>query len=160
MCRDRKSTICHRHRAGFTLIEVLIVVIILSILAATIIPRYLSTADDAKQSSLNHNLHVMEAQFEIYRAQHLNTYPTITNNSLPQLTSPTNANGEIGAAGPLYPFGPYVLEPPMNPYDGSMKVTPAAVPGQKPGGVVGNLGGWQYDVSNGAFWPNNPEYYR
>jgi len=32
------------------------------------------------------------------------------------------------------------------------------VPGQKPTGVVGNLGGWQYDESNGAVWPNRPEY--
>ena len=160
MPRERNFTIRRRLSMGFTLIEVLIVVAILAVLAGTIIPRYLSTADDAKASSLIHNLHVMEAQFEIYRAQHLNKYPTIMNNSLPQLTSPTNAAGEIGATGPQYPFGPYVLEPPMNPYDGGKNVTPVAVPGQKPGGVVGNLGGWQYDVSNGAFWPNNPEYYK
>ena len=102
----------------------------------------------------------METQFEIYRAQHLNKYPTITNNSLPQLTSSTNAAGDIGVASPDFPFGPYILEPPMNPYDGSKNVVPVAVPGQKPAGVVGNLGGWQYDVSNGAFWPNNPEYYK
>jgi general secretion pathway protein G len=148
-----------RHSAGFTLIEVLIVVVILAVLAGVIIPRYLTTADDAKQSSLKHNLHVMEAQLEVYRVQHLTRYPTIIDNGLPQMTSATNSAGDIGIAGPQYPLGPYLLEAPMNPYDGSKKVTPVAVPGQKPTAVVGSLGGWQYDESTGAFWPNNPECY-
>jgi general secretion pathway protein G len=148
-----------RSRTAFTLIEVLLVVVILAVLAGVIIPRYLTTADDAKESAMKHNLHVMEAQMEMYRAQHLNRYPTITNNALPQLTGASNSAGEIGATGPQYPFGPYVLEAPMNPYDGSKKVTPVAVPGQKPTAVLGSLGGWQYDETTGAFWPNNPEYY-
>jgi general secretion pathway protein G len=151
----------HRRRnAGFTLIEVLLVVVIMAVLAGSIIPRFLGTADDAKASSLKHNLHVMEAQLEVYRAQHLNRYPTIQDNALPQLTSATNAAGEIGASGPNYSFGPYVIEAPMNPFDGSKKVTAVAVPGQKPTGVVGTLGGWQYDESTGALWPNNAEYYK
>jgi general secretion pathway protein G len=150
-----------RHcRPGFTLIEVLLVVVIMAVLAGAIIPRYLTTADDAKRSSLTHNLHVMEAQLELYRAQHLNRYPAITNNALPQITASTNSAGQIGVAGPQFPCGPYVLEPPMNPYDGSKKVTPVAAPGQKPTGVVGSLGGWLYDETNGAFWPNNPESYQ
>lgn len=150
----------NRRRTAFTLIEVLLVVVIIAVLAGTIISRFLETADDAKASSLSHNLHVVEAQLELYRAQHLNRYPTIQNNALPQLTSASNAAGEIGASGPNHPFGPYVLEAPMNPFDGSKKVTPVAVPGQKPTGVVGQLGGWQYDQNTGALWPNNAEYYQ
>jgi len=145
---------------GFTLIEVLLVVVILAVLAGAIIPRYLSTTEDAKQSSLCHNLNVIETQMEIYRAQHLNHYPTIQGGGLPQLTAATNAAGEIGPAGPQYPFGPYLLEAPMNPYDGSKMVVPVAVPGQQPVGLVGSLGGWQYDETTGAFWPNNTECYR
>ncbi len=149
-----------RYCTGFTLIEVLIVVVIVAVLAGAIIPRFLNTADDAKASSLTHNLAVVETQIELYRAQHLNSYPSIQENALPQLTRATNAAGEIGTAGPQYPFGPYLLEPPMNPYDGSTKVTPVAAPGQKPTAPVGALGGWQYDASNGALWPNNAEWYR
>jgi hypothetical protein len=48
----------------------------------------------------------------------------------------------------------------MNPYDGSKNVEAVGVPGQKPTGVAGTHGGWQYDVSNGALWPNNPECYK
>jgi general secretion pathway protein G len=149
-----------RHNAAFTLIEVLLVVVIMAVLAGVIIPSFLNTADDAKSSSLKHNLSVVEVQLEVYRAQHMNRYPTIQDNGLPQLTTATNAAGKTGASGPDYPLGPYVLEAPMNPYDGSKKVTAVAVPGQKPTGVVGSLGGWQYDESTGAFWPNNAEYYK
>ena len=150
----------HRRHAGFTLIEVLLVVVITAVLAGAIIPRFLGTADDAKTSSLKHNLHVMEAQLEIYRAQHLNRYPTIQDNALPQFIGATNTAGEIGQSGPKYPFGPYVIEAPMNPFDGSKAVTAVAVPGQKPSGVVNALGGWQFDESTGAFWPNHAEYYK
>ena len=95
-----------------------------------------------------------------FTAPNISAYPAITNNGLPQLTSSTNAAGDIGIPGSQYPFGPYILESPMNPYDGSKKVTPVAVPGQKPSGMVGNLGGWLYDQANGAIWPNNPECYQ
>jgi len=122
--------------------------------------RFQNVTDDAKNSSLKHTLHVVETQLEIYRSQHANSYPTIQDNSLPQLTSATNADGSIGTAGSNYPFGPYLLESPMNPYDGSTKVTAVATAGQKPTAVVGSLGGWQYDVSNGTFWPNNAEYFK
>jgi hypothetical protein len=69
--------------------------------------------------------------------------------------------GEIGAAGPDYPFGPYVADGlPPNPFDRSNKVTPVAQPRKPPTGVVGNLGGWQYDETTGGVWPNHPEYYQ
>lgn len=145
---------------GFTLIEVLLVVVILAVLAGMTITRFLNVADDARESSLKHNLAVLETQLEIYRAQHLNTYPKIVENALPQLTNATNAAGEIGPAGAEYPYGPYLLEPPMNPYDGSKAVVPVERPGEPPTGVVGKLGGWQYDETTGAIWPNNPEYYK
>ena len=107
----------HRHNAGFTLIEVLLVVVIMAVLAGAIITRFLGTADDAKTSSLTHNLYVIEAQLEIYRAQHLNRYPTIQDNGLPQLTSATNAAGEMGASrAPSIPWDRTSLEAPDEPF--------------------------------------------
>ena len=145
---------------GFTLIEVLIVVAIVAILAAAVIPKFSSSTEDAMDSALEFNLHVLRSQIQAYQAQHLGVYPTIENSDLPKLTSATNAEGEIGTPGPDYPFGPYVDEAlPPNPFDGSNQVTPVAVPGQRPTRAAGNLGGWQYDATNGAIWPNHAEYY-
>ena len=63
MVLDRGQCIIHRQRnAGFTLIEVLLVVVIMAILAGTVISSFLGTADDAKTSSLQHNLSVVEVQ--------------------------------------------------------------------------------------------------
>ena len=149
-----------RHRYGFTLIEMLIVVVIMAVLAATVIPQFASSTEDAKQSALEYSMKVMREQAQIYQAHHLGDLPTIQNNDLPQLTGATNVHGEIGTPGDDYPFGPYVNEAiPVNPFDESNKVTAVAVPGQKPTKAVGNLGGWQYDESNGGVWPNHPGYY-
>jgi len=149
-----------RHRYGFTLIEILIVVVIVAVLAATVIPRFASSTEDAKQSALEYNMKVMREQAQIYQAHHLGDLPTLRDNDLPQLTGATNVHGEIGTPGDDYPFGPYVdAAIPVNPFDESNKMTAVAVQGQKPTRAVGNRGGWQYDESNGAVWPNHPEYY-
>jgi len=149
-----------RQPCGFTLIEVLIVVAVIAVLAATVIPQFASSTEDAKQSALEYNVKVLREQAQIYRAHHLGDLPTIQDNDLPQLTGATNVHGEIGEAGDGYPFGPYVKESlPANPFDESNQVTGVAVQGQKPTKAVGSLGGWQYDESNGAVWPNHAGYY-
>src|SRR5947208_15955523 len=109
-----------KRRSAFTLIEVLIVVVIMAVLAATIIPQFSSSTDDAKQSALKFNLHTLRSQIELYKLHHLGATPAITNGALPQLTSATNATGVVGAAGSQYPYGPYCLNSlPANPYTGN-----------------------------------------
>jgi len=149
-----------RHRHGFTLIEILIVVAILAVLAAAVIPQVASSTETAKESALEYNVKVMREQAQIYQAHHFGDLPAIQDDNLPQLIGATNVHGEIGASGDDYPLGPYVIETiPVNPFDESNKVTAVAVRGQKPTRAVGGLGGWQYDESNGAVWPNHPAYY-
>ena len=149
-----------RYRCAFTLIEVLIVVVILAVLAAVIIPYYDGSTTSAKESTLKHNMHTLQSMIELYRVNHLGSHPTIQNDSLPQLTSATNSNGEIGPAGVNYPHGPYIIEVPPNPFDHSSKVSAVTTPGVPPVGIASGLGGWQYDVTTGGIWPNNPEYFQ
>jgi general secretion pathway protein G len=150
-----------RSHRGFTLIEVLIVVAVMAVLAGMILPQLGSSTADAKTSALEFDLRVMRAQIELYAVHHLGVYPPLQDNDLPQLTHPTDANGNIGPGGDAFPFGPYIASGklPENPFDGSNKVTAVAVAGKKPTRPVGNLGGWQYDETNGAIWPNHAGYY-
>ncbi len=59
---------------GFTLIEILIVVVILGILAAVIIPQFTNAADDASVSSARTQLQTLRSQIELYRSQQ-GSYP-------------------------------------------------------------------------------------
>ena len=139
-----------RRRKAFTLIEVLIVVVIMAVLAATITPQFSSSTQDAKDSQLDFNVHTMRSQIELYKVHHLGNYPAITGNDLPQLTSATNASGETGAAGPSYPYGPYVdSELPNNPFN-DLNTVAAGTGGAGDGGS-----GWQYDATTGGIWPNH-----
>ena len=62
---------------GFTLVELLIVVIILAILAAIVVPQFASSTDDAKLAALDTNLAVMRAAIDLYYQQH-GSYPSST----------------------------------------------------------------------------------
>src|SRR5262245_65323445 len=97
-------------RSAFTLVEVLIVVVIMAILAATIIPQFTDTTKDAKVSTCKFNLHTLRSQIELYRTQHNGTAPGAT---LVELTQQTDASGAQGTTA-SYPYGPYLREIPAN----------------------------------------------
>jgi prepilin-type N-terminal cleavage/methylation domain-containing protein len=60
---------------GFSLVELLIVVIILSILAAIVVPQFSAATSDAQESALDSNLNAMRSAIELYKVQHGNAYP-------------------------------------------------------------------------------------
>jgi general secretion pathway protein G len=65
-----------RGRQGaFTLIEIMVVVVILGVLAATIIPQFIGTTHDAKVSAAQSHVAELEAALERFNI-HMDRYPT------------------------------------------------------------------------------------
>ncbi len=145
-----------QNRTAFTLIEVLIVVIIMAVLAATIIPQFSSSTEDAKGSALDFNLHTIRSQIEMYKVHHLGRVPSLADFAQ-QMTEQTNVQG--GFTGDT-PYGPYIQgQIPPNPFNGSNELVAVATAGTVPTAVVSGGAGWQYDETTGGFYPNNPEWY-
>ncbi len=145
-------------RDAFTLIEVLIVVIIMAVLAATIIPQFSSSTNDAKESSLKFNLHTIRSQIEMYKVHHSGKVPTL-DNFQDQMTKPTDINGNT--SGSNLDYGPYFQgQVPANPFNNFnlLKTTTATTEAAAKAAVGGDYG-WLYNETTGDFYPNNAEYY-
>lgn len=135
----------NKKRSGFTLIEVLIVVVIMAVLAATIIPQFTTSTKDAEDSQIDFNLHTLRSQIELYKVQHQGSYPAITNN-LEALTVKTNADGTTTGTPTI---GPYLVEVPVNGRTGSATVSASTTGTEKTGG------GWLYDATTGKIWADS-----
>ena len=65
-----------RNRKGFTLIELMIVVVIIGVLAAIAIPNFISMQDRAKEGATKSNMHTFQLAAEDYGVLYDGSYPT------------------------------------------------------------------------------------
>ena len=145
---------------GFTLVEVLIVVVIMADLAAVVVPQFTSSTDDAKRSTGEFNLSTMRSLIQTYKGQHNGINPAFdaTGKSLTVLLSKTKADGTIDAVNGAY--GPYLLEFPDNPFTSVRDVkTVTNDPAKSTDVTAGNAGGWLYNATSGNIWlDSNPGF--
>jgi len=116
-------------RKGFTLIEILIVVVILGILAAIVIPQFTDASDQANVASMKSQLQTLRSQIELFRVQDPVGYA-----AWDPLTAAAGTEWD-----PLI-AGDYLQNAPRNPITGTSTVVAAAAAGE----------GWVWRDKDGA----------
>ena len=157
-----------RNQKGFTLVEILIVVIILAILAGVVIPQFSSSSDEAKLSVLQSDLATMRGAAELYYHQHNSTYPGgVTSNYsghatnaewfVDQLTLYTDIDGEaVAVKDATHKYGPYIKKGiPINPFDDSNTVTVDDTEDDLTAATDDGAGGWKFYTQTGQLFAND-----
>jgi general secretion pathway protein G len=138
-------------KRGFTLVEVLIVVLIMAVLAATVIPQFQTSTAEAEAATAEFNLQTMRSQISLFKSQHGGSTPA----ELGDLTVYSNSDGTTSTvAGTTYPYGPYLVEIPENPIRGFNDVT---ITSNTTVEVVGDFG-WLYNATTGDININSEPY--
>jgi general secretion pathway protein G len=96
--------------AGFTLIEVMVVVVILGILAAVLVPKVMDRPDEARKVKASQDIRALEAALNLYKLDNYD-YPT-TDQGLEALVSspgipPEPANWKEGGYIDRLPTDPW-----------------------------------------------------
>jgi prepilin-type N-terminal cleavage/methylation domain-containing protein len=126
-------------KSGFTLVELVIVIIVLGILAAVAIPRFFDFTGDAKEAACKGALGGVRSAISNYYAHSVTpsgggvaAYPTLA-----QLTT----GGTVMAQ--AIPDNPYSTGTKNAVVAGTTKGTPV---------TTGTTGGWCYNAATGEFW--------
>ncbi len=133
-------------RSGFTLVELLIVVVILGILAAVVIPQFSSASTEAREAAVMTDLAAIRNAIELYRVQHKDAYPgPLWADVENQLTGQTDEDGAAGTD-----FGPYLRTGiPRNPFNNKNDGTVGTIPA-----TADDATGWYYNKDTGEIRVN------
>jgi len=139
-----------RANRGFTLVEILIVVVILGILAAIVIPQFTEASTEAKTSSLCSDLQTVRSQIELYKVQHNDLLPVpeaggATWNVMTMYTDIAGATNAVKT--PIFQYGPYLQKVPVNQFNDFSTIRVEA--GASTAGA--NTHGWTFNSTTGVF---------
>ncbi len=100
-----------KKQTGFTLIEVMIVVVILGILASIIVPKIMGRPDEARATKAKQDIRAITAALDLYRLDNF-SYPTTEQGLEALVTKPSNL-----AAGANWKKGGYLDSLPTDPWN-------------------------------------------
>lgn len=142
---------CTGSQRGFTLIEIMVVVVILGILASVIVPRIMDNPDKARVAKARHDIQALESALDVYRLDNY-VYPT-TDQGLEALVSPPTSAPEA----PNWKQGGYIKKLRKDPWGndylylspgehGDVDIYSLGADGAPGGeGVYADIGSWDLD---------------
>ena len=140
-----------RAKSGFTLVEILIVVVILGILAAIVIPQFTDASTEAKTSSLCSDLQTVRSQLELYKIQHNDAVPAPEAGGATWnlMTMYTDIDGNTNATKTaVFKYGPYLQKVPTNPFNDDNTIDTTGTAGD-------DGGGWEFNATTGTFYADD-----
>jgi general secretion pathway protein G len=103
----------HKRESGFTLIEIMVVVVILAVLGALVVPKILENVDKARVTRAASDIRAIQTALDLYRLDNFK-YPTTEQGLQALVTQPTDpsiTNYRSGGYLPSLPKDPW-----NNPY--------------------------------------------
>jgi general secretion pathway protein G len=135
-------------RNGFTLIEVMVVVVIIAILAALIVPKIISRPDEARVVAARQDIGALMQALKLYRLDNAR-YPTTEQGLEALVTRPT-----LEPLPPNWKAGGYVERLPRDPWGKSYQYLNPGVHGEIDVfsfGADGAAGGEGFDADIGSW---------
>ena len=151
-----------RSPQGFTLVELLIVVVILGVLASIVVPEVSSSQDAARANMLAADLRATRTQTWLFKWQHRGVapgYPDLDISKAPtsgafvdHMTKATTSGGIVAPPGTVgFPYGPYLTRIPPNPVNGKSTVE---IVGSSQALTADDSHGWLFKPSTMQFKPD------
>lgn len=123
---------------GFTLVEILIVVVILGILAAIIVPNFANAVNDASVATTVNELNKIRRASEYFQVRNDSTMPNVL-----------AGDGTWGVL--VAGSGDYLKSAPTNAYVGGVN-DQVIVLGNAPDAAYQTTHGWIFDAATGEIW--------
>lgn len=106
-----------KHKRGFTLVELLVVIVVLAVLAAIVLPKFMNSGNRSKESALRSDLKLVRNAVSLFQAD-TGSYP----NTLADLSEATVANVKVAGGTAVKTsdwHGPYLESVPTDPISGN-----------------------------------------